>query len=374
MHHLTRRQRRVGSRRWVQGMVAVVTWCASLSVGFAQSGNDPHRLPGLGGGPPEGAVSIQALAAVGDKTVYAGSFGAGTFVSDDRGARWKAANEGLSDPFVLSMAVGQDGTVYAGTFRGGVFRRKPAATGWEPLSDGLKRLEVKALLTSQGMVYAGTGDGVYQLKESATKWTSVTSGLDDTLVHAVGRATDGTLFAGTSGKGVMRYRKHTSGKEAPGKESLGKDALGWTRLRQGLKDHEGLIENFIRVITLDDRQNIYIGTFDGGVFVSADRGDTWRPISRALPNDSIRGILSAEQRLIVATGRGIFRTDNQGQLWVPLNKGLTEMSVQALVASRIGTLYAGTSGGVFRSEDEGKSWVQMNEGLLVKSEVPFTFQ
>lgn len=357
------------TRRYLQGLWAAVTWCAALSSGLAQSGKDAHPLPGLGGGPAEGAVSIQALAAVGEKTVYAGSFGAGMFVSDDRGERWKASNEGLSDPFVLSMAVGQDGTVYAGTFRGGVFRRKPTASVWEPLSDGLKRLEVKALLASQGMVYAGTGDGVYQLKASATTWTSVTGGLDDTLVHAVGRATDGTLFAGTSGKGVMRYRQHVSGKDTRGKESL-----GWMRLRQGLKDHEGLIENFIRVITLDDRQNIYIGTFDGGVFASADRGDTWRPISRALPNDSIRGIVSADHRLIVATGRGIFRTDNQGQLWVPLNKGLTEMSVQALVASRSGTMYAGTSGGVFRSEDEGKTWVQVNEGLLVKSEVPFTFQ
>lgn len=357
------------SRRCLQGCLVGVTWCAAVSIGLAQSGKDAHPLPGLGTGPAEGAVSIQALAAVGEKMVYAGSFGAGMFVSDDRGERWKAANEGLSDPFVLSMAIGQDGTVYAGTFRGGVFRRKPMATTWEPLNDGLKRLEVKALVTSQGMVYAGTGDGVYQLKASATTWTSVTSGLDDTLVHAVGRATDGTLFAGTSGKGVLRYRKPASGKDAPGKE-----ALGWTRLRQGLKDHEGLIENFIRVITLDDRQNIYIGTFDGGVFVSADRGETWRPISRALPNDSIRSILSADQRLIVATGRGIFRTDNQGQLWVPLNKGLTEMSIQALVASHGGTLYAGTSGGVFRSEDEGKSWIQVNEGLLVKSEVPFTLQ
>jgi ligand-binding sensor domain-containing protein len=48
---------------------------------------------------------------------------------------------------------------------------------------------------------------------------------------------------------------------------------------------------------------------------------------------------------------------------MPLNKGLTELSVQALVASGGGVLYAGTSAGVFRSEDEGESWAGISEGL-----------
>lgn len=281
------------------------------------------------------------------------------FRSDDRGAQWIAVNQGLTDPFVLSMAVGQDGTVYAGTFRGGVFRRKPKDTEWEALSDGLKRLEVKALHVSRGTVFAGTGDGVYQLKEGGSKWATVATGLDDTLVHAVGQAADGTLFAGTSGKGVQRYRVPKP---------------GWKRLQQGLKDHEGLVENFIRVVTIGEKQDLYIGTFDGGVFHSADHGETWKPISRALPNDSIRGIVSSDRRLIVATGRGIFQTDNLGQKWVPLNKGLTELSIQALTVSPNGTLYAGTSGGAFRSDDHGGTWVQINEGLRVTPEVPFTFQ
>lgn len=327
---------------------------------LAQLGTDPHRRPGPGGEPLEGgAASIQALAVVGDDVVYAGSFGAGMFRSKDRGANWVSAGEGLTDPFVLSMAVGQDGTVYAGTFRSGVFRRKPSDSSWEAVSDGLKRLEVKALLVSRGQVFAGTADGVYAMKEGATKWTTVTTGLDDTLVHALGRASDGTLFAGTSGKGVLRHRQQKP---------------GWVRLRQGLKDHEGLVENFIRVITMGEKQDLYIGTFDGGVFHSPDMGETWRPISRALPNDSIRGIVSSERHLIVATGRGIFKTENNGQKWVPLNNGLTELSIQALVASGGSTLYAGTSGGAFRSDDGGGTWVQINEGLHVTSDAPFTFQ
>src|SRR5256885_9086078 len=48
--------------------------------------------------------------------------------------------------------------------------------------------------------------------------------------------------------------------------------------------------------TLFRSQALYAGTFDGGVFRSGDGGQTWRPISRALPNDSIRGIVTNERR------------------------------------------------------------------------------
>lgn len=353
--------------------LAVVLGAASWA--DAQNRADPHNRQGFDASQliPH-TVSVQALASVGDNVVYAGSFGAGMFRSADRGATWKADGEGLTDAFILSMAVGQDGTVYVGTFRGGVFRRKPSASTWETVNDGLKRFEIKALLISSGQVFAGTADGVYRMKEGAGTWAAVSSGTDDTLVHALGRASDGTLFAGTSGKGVLRHRNGSAAKPKAGREKVDPKAPGWVRLRQGLKDHEGMPENYIRVITMSPSQDLYIGTFDGGVFHSADQGDTWQPISRALPNDSIRAILSSDRQVIVATGRGIFKTENKGQKWVPLNKGLTELSIQALVAVGERTLYAGTSGGVFRSDDQGGSWVSINDGLEVPSDVPFTFQ
>ena len=145
------------------------------------------------------------------------------------------------------------------------------------------------------------------------------------------------------------------------------------RERQGLKDHEGMIENFIRVLTIDPDGAIYAGTFDGGVFCSADGGVTWRPISRALPNDSIRGIVFNSRGLFVATGHGIFKTIDKGHQWVPLNKGLTSMAIQVLIESGAGALYAGTSDGAFRSDDDGRTWNPINQGLE-GGEAPAPFQ
>ncbi len=292
-------------------------------------------------------ASVQALTITKNGSVYAGSFGHGIFQTVDRGGTWLPVGNGVTDPFILSLTTGRDGAVYAGTFRGGVFRSRDGGETWHSVNAGLKRLEVKALISVGDEIYAGTGDGAYRLNNSADRWEVVTKGLDDVLVHALARAADGTLYAGTSGQGVLRFTRHSS---------------GWVRMRHGLKDHEGMIENFIRVLAIDQNQTIFAGTFNGGVFRSTDRGATWRPISRALPNDSIRGILVSDRSVIVATGNGIFKTIDKGKRWIPLNKGLTNRAVQVLMAGGGEVLYAGTSAGVYRSDD-GLTWVAVNQGL-----------
>jgi photosystem II stability/assembly factor-like uncharacterized protein len=332
----------------------------------AASGVMPHG-PGRQHPPPapdavpSQAPSIQALTVQG-QTVFAGSFGSGIFRSDDRGSSWSGTNNGLSDPFILALASGPDGTVYAGTFHGGVFRSKDSGASWQTINDGLKRLEIKALLVRDGTVYAGTGDGVYRLSPSDNRWSVLTGGLDDTLVHAIAIASDHTVYVGTSGKGLFRFKSQDPSRP------------NWQRLSEGLKDHEGLIENFIRVLAVDRDQALYAGTFDGGVFRSTDGGEHWRPISRALPNDSIRGIVATDKGLFVATGRGVFHRPPDAAKWQPASRGMTELSVQVLIPAADGALYAGTSAGVFRSDDEGRNWIGVNDGLEGGSVSPFTFR
>src|SRR5918996_3161218 len=134
-----------------------------LVVGSPGSGSaQTVPIPGPGRQhPPPGeevtrdAPSIQALTAAGS-SVYAGSFGNGIFRSDDRGRSWTGVNNGLGDPFILSLASAPDGTLYAGTLRAGVFRSLDGGKRWQPVNAGLKRLEIKALVVNDGAVYAGT--------------------------------------------------------------------------------------------------------------------------------------------------------------------------------------------------------------------------
>jgi len=358
------RHRTVKAQRIRTIASVIVMWGAFLCLGGDESllASDPLRIAetSTASGPSEqSAASVQALVIGSNGVLYAGSFGHGIFRTMDRGATWAPVGGGITDPFILSLASAKDGAVYAGTFRGGVFRSRDKGNSWQPVNDGLKRLEVKALLVVDHELLAGTGDGVYRLHGSEDRWTPVTSGLDDILVHALARSADGTLFAGTSGQGIFRFSPRST---------------GWVRMRHGLKDHEGMIENFIRVLVIDQDQSILAGTFDGGVFRSADSGLTWRPISRALPNDSIRGIVLSDEGVVVATGNGIFKTVDKGKQWIPLNKGLASLAVQVLIGSGDKGLYVGTSSGVFRSDD-GASWMAVNQGLEVGiAPPPFLFR
>ena len=335
------------------GLVVVWLWMSSAVAGLAAPA------------PPQGEseqklTSIQALTSVGNSLIYAGSFGHGLFSSEDRGATWTRSGQGVTDPFILTLTTGKDGTIYVGTFRSGVFRSRDRGTSWQAINSGLKHLEIKSLLAAGEVLYAGTADGVYRLSAANDRWSMVATGLSDILVHALALSSDGTLFAGTSGKGILRFKAQST---------------GWVRQQQGLKDHEGMVENFIRVLTIDPEGSLYAGTFDGGVFRSVDAGVTWRSISRALPNDSIRGILFNSRGLFVATGHGIFKTVDKGKQWVPLNKGLTSMSVQVLIESGAGLLYAGTSEGAFRSDDDGQTWRSINQGLEGgESPAPFSLR
>lgn len=298
------------------------------------------------------APSIQAFVSAADGSLYAGSFGLGVFLSHDQGEHWKPINEGLSDRFVLSLAVDQRGRVYAGTVRGGIFRTKEDGRTWELINQGLKRVEVKSLLANPGGVYAGTGRGVYQWHETDHTWTVVAKGLDQTLVSSLVMLDDQRLFAGTAGMGVQWLDTTKPG------------TATWQPVKtQFVDEQERLRHNHIRVLAKNPDEALFVGTQNGGIFHSADHGKSWHRFGRSLPNDSIRGIVSTNAGVFVATGWGIYTTSQPNSKWTSVSTGLTERAIQAMVMTSNGDLFAGTSVGAFRSQDLGENWENMSEGL-----------
>ena len=301
------------------------------------------------------APSIQTVVVTPDGVVYAGSFGMGLFRSSDRGQSWDLLNRGLTDPFLLCLAVMPGHHVYAGTMRGGVYRLSLQGEQWESISQGLEDTEVKSFLVHEGQVYAGTGQGVHQWVESDHQWIKTGVGLDQVLVPGLAMMDDGRLLAATSGKGLHHVQL---GEAGPSK---------WIDSQSVFVDpRERLPHRYLRVIAVNQAQHIFLGTQDGGIFRSTDRGVSWASLSRNLPNDSIRGIVPIQEDVVVATGKGIFRWKHDQQEWIEMNEGLTRLAVQSLTIAGTGDWYVGTSSGAFRSDDGGAHWTNISQGFGVQ--------
>jgi len=308
------------------------------------------------------APSIQALAATEDGRIFAGSFGQGVFVSTNRGKTWTTMNSGLKDRFILCLTVDQEGLVYAGTIRGGIYRIKADGKKWESISQGLKRVEVKSLLAHRKGLYAGTGRGVYQWQEAQQMWIVVAKGLDQILVSSLLMMDNQRLYAGTAGNGVQWL------------DTAKLDTAIWQKVESEFIDaKERLRHNHVRILAKNEGGALFVGTQDGGIHRSTDLGKTWHVFGRSLPNDSIRGIVSTSDGVLVATGRGVYKASISNAKWTAVNTGLTELALQAMMMTEDGELFAGTSAGVFRSKDYGEHWVNVSEGLGLQFSMPRPF-
>ena len=139
-------------------------------------------------------------------------------------------------------------------------------------------------------------------------------------------------------------------------------------------------------IAPSDSQTVYAGTLNGDVWMSTDRGATWRSIAgdRAGPlpvravNDIIVDPRSARTVYVAysgfdanGTGNGrVFRTTDAGETWIDLSGNLPDMPVNTLLLDPEATLfsprvlYAGTDVGVFRMTFDGTTtWQPFGTGL-----------
>ncbi|MFQ5747598.1 MAG: WD40/YVTN/BNR-like repeat-containing protein [Gemmatimonadota bacterium] len=141
---------------------------------------------------------------------------------------------------------------------------------------------------------------------------------------------------------------------------------------------------------LPDR--LYAGVEPAGLFVSEDRGESWRwlrslnehptaaawqPAKGGLAMHSIQVDPTDPDRLYVAlSAGGCYRSDDAGETWRPVNRGvradyLPDARPEAgqcvhalrLHPRRPGRLYQQSHSGTYRSDDGGDSWTEITSNL-----------
>ena len=325
---------------------------------YASTGLDVHRTTDYGQSwvpinkgfvhPNVHALAVDPLSA---DTVYAGTWDSEVYKSVDGGSTWRLMSGALArEASVLALLVYREqlgqatresdaGAVFAGTNGAGVFVSPDGGVTWQPLNEGLDdlRVQVLALAVAQGgtprscrtetgqatslgeqgsILFAGTASGLYRLglagvpqgsKTEEQGGSSVWQPVQDSLPRAevksilVDENSPHVVYVVlATGSGEL-YRSTDAGVHW---EAIGGGSLPTTINIQALAINPSRRRPSI----------LYAGT-DSGVFRSADGGITWRGISNGLP---ARAHVSA--LLFDAKGSTLYASITNGGVYKALDK------------------------------------------------------
>ena len=266
----------------------------------------------------------------------------GLFVSTDAGVSWK--HEGWDYTRMFYTEAGADGAIWSACGNG-VLRSTDGGRTWRITTgwDVTEVLKVKVDPGNPSVAYAASAYGIFKSTDGGETWKAKNAGFlkpftSDVVIDRSDRA---RLFA-ASEDGV--YKSENGGDR-------------WVLA--------GVKGKGVRTIAQDpkDDEVLWIGTEDDGVFVSTDRGSTWKASNEGLTCLTVYAIAinpSNPAVLYVGThGGGVYRSTDRGKSWQERSDGLQNLVVHSLVVlpSNPAILLAGTlNGGLYRSANGGTRW------------------
>lgn len=184
--------------------------------------------------------------------------------------------------------------------------------------------------------------------------------------------------------------------------------LSWTQIEDGPKysEESGFSLNRIWQIVpgaASESDTYYAGVEEAGLFVSRDRGLTWRELDGLTKHPTRPGWFPGAggmclhtiiidptnpKRLWVAMSAvGVFRSLDGGETWHSCNKGLARVPtgqpyeevgycIHKMVLDPLNsnTLYMQEHCGIFKSTDGGDSWFPIEDGMtMLEGHTPFGF-
>ncbi|HTE04971.1 MAG TPA: hypothetical protein VK824_02160, partial [Planctomycetota bacterium] len=148
-----------------------------------------------------------------------GRFGNGTRLTTNGCLSFAASDAGLSDAFVIELAVADDGTTFAATKTAGCFRAAApgapwelAINGFEELSDQTSNHNTEALVSPDfgrdRTAFIGAFEGLYITTDGGDSWRECniySQMLNRHVFFSPDYAHDRTIFCGNYGGGVYEY-------------------------------------------------------------------------------------------------------------------------------------------------------------------------
>lgn len=244
-------------------------------------------------------------------TMYAGIEPAGLFVSKDKGASWKAVkslnDHATKDTWQESgggLALGSiqldprdSKRMYCSISAGGVYRSDDGGKSWVPCNKGVRAPFLPEPYPEAGQcvhklvlhpaqpdrLYQQNHSGVYRSDDRGDSWIEVTSNLPSDFGYALAVDPTNPDVAFVVPEESSHMRAMVDGKLRVYRTRDG--GLNWEPLKRGLPQEHAYISVLRDALCTDDAEPVgaYFGTSGGNLFVSSNRGETWRQAAGYLP-------------------------------------------------------------------------------------------
>jgi photosystem II stability/assembly factor-like uncharacterized protein len=299
---------------------------------------------------------MPSLAVVGDPTLaafgsvlFAGSgFNYGIFRSTDSGQSW--ASVGLPNTYVEALAANGN-EILEGDEYNTLNISMDGGANWNNSKNGINQDFVMAFDVNEGVLFAGSYDGVYRSTDAGTTWLPPNPSLEYTYVVGITHV-GSTLIAATEERGILRS---TDNGET------------WNLSNSGLTD--------TTIYAVVQTRGIFFAGTNHTVFRSIDSGQTWSNVP-GLPDYSEEALL-ADDSLLLA---GDYRSTDLGNSWILKYNSPADPFIQCFTADDelifagtmtyyhyIDTTFVAQPSGVFVSSDRGANWIEADTGLPISS-------
>ena len=267
--------------------------------------------------------------------LYAATWGAGIFRSDDGGSNWNAQ---YAVPYVYTIEAtqGPTGTIlYAGTFYSnyGILKSYDRGDTWFEVSreyPSYISFDIKSIYGDPDHLIAATYSGIQYSYDGGETWYD-SGGLDDGIVLRLCEFPGiGRLLAATYGGGLFY--------------SWG--GYSWYEANTGVT---GTYSQYTYDVACssDTPGLAYAGGL--GMHRTTDYGEHWQPVNAGLPNDYFRAIDIVPGTGDVFAGsykNGVYLAPNGAPVWSAINTGLVEQRTRSMkvVSSSPVRAFVGTNG------------------------------
>jgi ligand-binding sensor domain-containing protein len=237
------------------------------------------------------------------------------------------ARDGLPDSEVQVVLEDSKANLWVGTVNGLALFRDGVFTGYS-VREGLSNANVRSLAEDRsGRLWIGTRSGLNVLLDGKVSPVRHPD-LEKLDITALGFDQENSLWVGTYGRGVVRYKD-------------GECTL--------YDKHNGLLGSDIRAIVPDSQGNLWIGIQDGGLMRFREGQFSSYTVKEGLASDSVLAILDDEQGCLwVATRRGLSRIKEKQIFTVTAQHGLPANSVYRALEDHKQHFWLTSSEGIFR--------------------------